>query len=311
MRILQYSFFSLLFICLSVFVLFAVAQEILMFWGVTSVQSAATTMKKANTADVCQTYLNQYSTEGIVVGYQLRFNSDTEFVTEAFCKPFNSNIKELKTHTLPPFISKIPGSSGLMYGTESSSVGLQAFENVYSFLEEEVGISVRFLQKKRFITAKNEVLISESKVTNVGQTPATSCEGFGYVCCNSVTELGDGAQITNTTNCERSCFNRCLRRPSILSFMSDPFPDLETRTVAVTAGVPVEFQYLSDVQGTAALDFGDGESATSVGTSGSAQHVYTCRQRTCEYTATLTITDGNNRTSAVSPLSTLHIIVSP
>lgn len=313
MRILQYTFFSLLFLSISVLVVFAIAQEVLLFWGTASVRSALNLIKEKPSADVCQTYLNDFSETGISVGYQIRFTSDTDFVIEAFCQPFNSNVSMIKEATLPPLVSKIPGSSGIIYEAERSGLGITVFNDVYTFIKERVGIDVSLLQKKTYISIEGKTVIAESTFDSYGQMPLAACEGFGYQCCDSVAQVGTGEQITTNTSCEKSCFSTCLKRPVILSFMSDPFPDLTTRIARVQSNVPVDFQFLSDIKetetATAVIDFGDGETETVTGVSGSTQHSYSCNTGTCQYTASITITDAKGRSSVTTPISILEMIV--
>lgn len=313
MRILQYSFYSFLFMALSVFVLFIIAQEILIFWGSSKVQSALYDLPTVELSDVCQEYLNQYSEDRISVAYQLRFLSDTEFISEATCQPFNSNATELERYTLPPFVSKIPGSSGVIWGDVRSGLGLTVFKNVYDFFQSHLKINLGLLQKEKYIFAEKEVITTSSVADTYGELPIAACEGYGYQCCDSIAEEGVGSQLLNTTNCERTCFSSCVGRPEVLSFMSDPYPDLNTREVVILPNSQVIFQYLVDPKdpGTSSivLNFGDGTEETLTDINGTAQHLYTCSTVSCIYDATLTITNTSGRKSVMTPISNLRILV--
>lgn len=313
MRILQYAFFSLIFLVVGIFILFILAQEIFIFWGGSSLQGAIYALPKSGVTGICQDYLNQYSEDKVKVGYQLRFVSDTTYISEAYCDPFNSNATEIKQTKLPPFVTKIPGSSGVIWGEAKSGIGITVFKDVYAFIQDNVGIDLSILKKQKYISAENETVVTESVFDTYGQTPIAACEGYGFQCCDSVAEEGLGEQLVNTTNCERTCFSSCARRPVILSFMSDPFPDLDLRETYISKDTTIIFQYLIDTtttqNPTVILDFGDGTQETSSGNSGSIQHAYTCETASCTYNANLAVIDSNGRTSAVTPLSGLKIVV--
>lgn len=312
MRILQYTFFASLFLLLTAFVFFMILQEILLFVGVSQVQSAIQDVKKTEVVDVCAAYLSEYG--DLDIGHQVKFVSDTEFVSEAYCKTFNSNMREIDRNTLAPFVAKIPGSSGLILNTELSTVGLTVFPKVYAFLEEKMGIPFSVFQRKRYIVIRNQDIETTTTFEAYGETPVAACESYGYVCCDSVAHIGQGEVMPGNTSCEKSCYQSCIKRPVVLSFMSDPFPDIVSRVVRLRNGDSIDFNYLTDVgqspTATAIISFGDGNSTTLEGKSGNVLHTYQCSTPYCEFTATVVVRDAAERDSVISPLSTITVQVS-
>lgn len=313
MRILKYALLSMVVVLLSFIVFFVITQEVLIFIAGNQIKSVLQSFKTAPSVQLCQPYLSQFSSNKVDVAYQIRFISDTQYVSEAICKPFNTNTQELEQHTLPQFITKIPGSSGIIWQNERSGVGIKAFDGFYNQVKTVTGIDISILQRQKFIFVEDQTIISEQMPESYGETPVAACQGYGYKCCDSIAEIGIGDQLLNTNNCEKSCFSACIRRPVVLSFMSDPFPDPQTRTVIVTPDTFVEFQYLIDdydAESTAVtINFGDGNQEEIAGATGSTQHTYTCTTKFCTYTATITANDSNQRTSVSTQLSTLKIEV--
>jgi hypothetical protein len=122
-----------------------------------------------------------------------------------------------------------------------------------------------------------------------------------------------GDQLTQVTDCPRSCFSQCLRRPVVLSFTSDPFLNPQTRVAAVGAGESVTFSYVVDVPEAElvqiVINYGDGQEQQLLETSGSSSHTYSCTQPVCTYQASLSVTQENGATAAPTPVTMITLQV--
>jgi hypothetical protein len=144
-------------------------------------------------------------------------------------------------------------------------------------------------------------------------SPATSCAGFGYTCCQPETSIGQGEQITIATDCPRTCHTSCSVRPIILSVTTQPFLDQATRTVTVPRGSEVSIGYVVDQQMledvVTTIDYGDGQQQQFLEISGFSSHTYTCPTGNCRYTVEVSATAGNGVVSADTPITKLTVIV--
>ncbi len=301
MRVLT-TFFTIL-IILAVLLVggFFVGREIILSWGVGSFKTALKSLevqsKNGGYAARCQNESGT-SVTGLTVQTQLRFTSDTEYVLEATCDQISTKPILISKHTLPPFISKVPGTSGIIWGNGRSAVELEVFHNLVNEISRVANIEVPFLQKKAIIGIDGmEITQLNDKETDLGAGPVTSCTGYGYKCCQQETQVGVGASIDGLNECPTTCFSSCSARPVVLSFNTSPFPDPRTREVASANGGMVDFAYVVDTPGASSaqvtIDFGDGTTPALMNeTTGKVTHKYTCEMPNCMYIAKITAIDN-------------------
>jgi len=230
---------------------------------------------------------------------QLRFTDSNTFAIEIICQFFPNQPVEVETLSFLPYANKISGKSGFIWDPSTIT---------------NIGIEV--LQRKSTVLLDGDrVKISQGYEELEGSMPATSCVGFGYMCCDLVTYTGEGSQLSGNQilDCSDNCFETCAPRPTVLQFSSDPTPDLTTQILTISRDTEVTFYYNVDLGKNrpvdTILDFGDGNVQSLEGGDGTAPHIYTCAQATCTYTATLTMTDSKGIQSAVTNISTLTVLV--
>lgn len=226
--------------------------------------------------------------------FQLRFTSDRDYQIEVICPSFPSSPIIQAEGSLPEFIQKSKGSSGLV-AAEYSALGLE------------------FLGRKTIVAIEDQVVRRKSFDPNWGAKPTTSCVGYGYSCCEAALSIGEGAAITGTLDCPKACFFSCRARPVILSFTSFPFVDVQSQSVSATAQEEIRFNYVID-PGKAPLksviiDFGDGQSETFTETSGTTAHRYSCNQTECHYSATVVATDEEGISSADTAVGRIKLVI--
>lgn len=277
-------------------------REALLSWGVARVRTDLVQLRKlrinpGNYARECiQRGAIPDENLSVIESYQLRFLNDTEYVTEVVCAQFKLNPQRVSENSLPMFVKKTPGSSGLFWGANSSAVELEVFG-----------------RKRTILVEDEDIFYEKPGIANLGEGPATICAGYGFECCAEETAQGVGDQLDGVTDCPRSCYDSCVSRPIVLSFSSDPFMDPQTRTAEAKSGEPVTFSYVADLAGAASpnviINFGDGTSDAATTNTGTFSHSYTCNQAVCEYVAQLVITDEQDRTSADIPVTKITLLV--
>jgi hypothetical protein len=222
----------------------------------------------------------------------------------------------IDTGELGMFMTKRPGSSGIVLGADSSLVELVAFEEEAQTIKKVLPIPPFLIERSRVVGIENMLIVSRAlgPGERLQQGPVTSCQGYGYKCCSLASEKGIGEQITGLLDCKDSCFNSCVSRPVVLSFNTNPVLDMRSRQVMISSGGGVEFSYVSDGDAAdaiqAILDFGDSTQPGAInGEDGTLSHVYTCLSSPCTYTAKLKLIDKWNIESAPSTVSTVTVIV--
>lgn len=304
MRVLRFLFLSAVLVGVGAVILGLLAREMLLVWGVSVVRSNMSSVRTI--AANPQKYSSECLQKGaqpdenlsLIDSLQLRFVSDTEFVVEVVCRQFRLDPIRVTEGTLPPFVQKTAGSSGLFWGEASSAVELNA------------------LGRKRTVLVENRKLFYDQPgIVRLGEGPTTVCAGYGFECCAAETAQGIGDQLSGVTDCPRTCFSQCVSRPVVLSFSSDPYVDLQTRVAEATAGQAVTFSYVADfadaVDPVVTIEFGDGQREQLTADTGSASHTYTCTQDVCEYPVAISITDAEGRTSAELPVTKITLRVLP
>jgi hypothetical protein len=241
---------------------------------------------------------------------QIRFTSDTKYLMEVICPGYAFDPVVLQQGELDSFVSKVPGSSGILLGTARTGLELVVFKDIQKKVSELFGREIPYIQKTRSVVLENSDFIVVQPGETLGSGPLTSCEGYGYQCCQAETQIGVGNKIEGLQSCEKTCFSSCASRPYVLSFTSNPFFNVKDRSVEIKSGESIDFSYVID-QGTSEsvqvfLDYGDGRSDQSLEKNGMLSHSYQCVDE-CEYTAQIEVTDAAGVESAWTQTS--HITV--
>ncbi len=315
MRILRYFLSGLLLVSIIGISAFFIFREVAMYWGVSTLRESVKALAQAQNQGSYQTQCHQ---EGRSIGpngviMQLRFLSDTEYVTEALCNEASTLPISVGRESLPPFVTKVQGESGFIANGSVSGIELAAFEDLGNELEQALRVSSTYITKSKILQLEEGILLETVDPTVLGNGPITSCTGYGYTCCRDEAEKGIGDRIAGLFDCEQSCYSQCVSRPLLLSFTSNPFYDIQTRTVTIPTGTTVEFIYVGDggqsdtVSGF--LEFGDGGSEPITEESGQADHTYTCATASCSYVARVLLTDKWGVDSAELPVTKINIVV--
>lgn len=319
MRILRLLISAFLFFAVISLGGFFLTRELLLFWGKSNIRNS---LKSLNLARTAGSYTAQCLDLGanIVTGeqiatYQIRFISSSEYRVEVVCEGFLYEPIVISQETLPNFVTKVPGTSGLFSSpTRQSGIDLTVFSEEIKKLTESTGFDFSLLSRHEPIIVENGVIIADVDIPlTVGSGPVTICQGYGYECCNEISHFGVGDKITGLTDCQQSCYSSCATRPVLLTFNTNPVLDPATRTVQVTSGSPVEFTFVADFGKATSisgiLDFGDGTKAPVSGLAGQTAHTYECASARCSYTAKITLEDNWGVKSADVALSKITIVV--
>lgn len=314
MRVLRYLLISSAVILLLAAVLFLVTREALLYWGVATLRQSLSQLQRSSNQS---SYSIECKRRGLSVGgqevLQLRFTSSNEYVLEALCSEGSRDPILIERQELPPFVQKVSGTSGFVWDSGKSGVELKVFAALEGQLNSLLFNHGEWITRSKSLVVDNRIVYENQEIGEPGSGPATSCVGYGYQCCQDVSHFGVGDRLIGVYDCEKTCYSACVSRPVILSFTSNPFFDIKTRTIAIKHNATVEFLYVAD-EGQASsvsalLTFGDGKSEKVSGTANAVNHKYTCDKERCEYTAQLKLTDNWDITSAETPVSTITVIV--
>ena len=309
MRIVKFLITSFLIFLVVGSATFVIGREALLWWGVSSIQSALSEVRylSKNAKD----YILQCRQKGAVDTtdaidhFQLRFVDDRNFTVEVVCTNFPLDPINVERKTLPMLVRKVPGSSGVIWG------------------EERGGVELEVLGRRRDIFVEQREVVVAAPGSNLGAAmPLTSCQGYGFQCCQSETVMGTGASYEGVSDCPKTCYSQCVARPVILSFTADPFPEGNSRFVSVMAGESVTFSYVASTpdnkKGSAPLvviQYGDGTQEEERKLNGSFSHQYTCLDGTlsspCRYIVTITAQDSKGIQSAATAVTTFTVTVNP
>jgi hypothetical protein len=297
---------------------FFIGREIIISWGVNSFKNALKSLeaqsRNGSYATRCQNETGTAVT-GLNVQTHLRFTSDTEYVLEATCDQVSTKPILISKHTLPPYISKVPGTSGILWGEGRSAVELEVFHTLVTEIARVANLDLPYLQKRVIVGIEaGEITEFAASETELGEGPVTSCTGYGFSCCQVETHIGVGESISGLNECPDTCFSSCSRRPVVLSFTTSPFTDPRTREVASANGGMVDFNYVIDTPGAASaqvtVDFGDGAPpAVMDETSGKVTHQYICDRPSCIYIAKISAVDTWQVSSYDAVLNSVKIVV--
>lgn len=227
---------------------------------------------------------------------QLRFTSDQQYQVEVMCVQRESDPIVLHQGSLPPFVEKVPGSSGLLFPYNQLA-------NSY--------IDIRVYGRNMRLQFR------DSGASTKPQTPIAVCAGWGYHCCDPITSVPSGSIVPGQVlDCPGGCFSVCKQRPLILSFRSDPQAKYETRTVNVKRNqAVVNFSVIASNPGVTGgvkrveLDYGDGTKDTFSKEQVSISHTYVCTSSVCSYAAKVVAYDADSITSPDVRTSTITVVV--
>jgi hypothetical protein len=302
MRVLKTLFFSLFWLVLIAGIGFLITREVLLQLALSQLTSDAKQLQgiARNTGvyiQDCQAKGSNPLDGSIIESIQLRFTSPNEYQIEVICSQYSIDPLIVEKQTLPYFVTKVPGTSGLTWRFEPTAVSLQLWGRTRS-----LGISEE----------KVEPGLTPAEV-GTAFAPITSCLGLGYTCCQNETTIGEGPTVSTVTDCPRTCHTSCNSRPVILSVSSQPFIDQATRTVTIPRGSEVSIGYVVDHQGlegvVTTVDYGDGQQDQFTEVSGFAPHTYQCATGGCRYAVQVSATSADGVVSADTPITKVTVIV--
>lgn len=294
---------------------FYFTREYFLYRGVENFKKQVLVLKKTNAA-VCNSkspdLLGVVNPDG-QPKFQIRFTSDTEYLLEVICPGYELQPVVVGQGMLDTYVSKVPGSSGIIIGEARTGVELVAFKNIQDTINKWFSTNLTFIEKSNRVVLENSDFIVTQPHDDLGAGPITSCQGYGYQCCQAETQIGVGNKIDGLQGCETTCYSACASRPFVLSFTSNPFFDVKDRTVQIANGESIDFSYVID-QGAsssiqALLDYGDGSSDQSLEKNATLSHSYKCTSGTCQYNAIIKVTDSAGVESAQTPASVIHVTV--
>lgn len=311
------------FLTISLFVVFLAGvgfyftREYILYRGVENFKKSVLVLQRNNPTSICA----EKSTDLLGVGpesashvVQVRFTSDTEYVSEVLCSGFSFDPYVIETRALDSFVTKDSGSAGILLSAERSGVTLTAFKDLEDEINQVFKTNWTFIGKSRTVVLENNDFVLAQPNEDLGVTPVSSCEGFGFQCCDVDAEQGVGDPLKGVTSCEQSCYSSCVRRPLVLSLNSNPFFDVTTRVVSVRAGESVDFGYVIDPGVSKNLqvivDFGDGSTEESTEATATVSHVYSCPSGSCEYIVSVRASDAMGIQSTMTAVSQLKVEVS-
>jgi hypothetical protein len=328
MRVFKIFLISLLVLAVVLAGAFFVGREVLL--GVTSsiLSAASKQLEGKKYAGRC---LERFGTEQDSFT-QLRFLDEKNFQLELVCEDFVSQPIVLETGNLAPFVKKTSLTSGLIFQEDAlpSYVEFSALgRNFSAYVEDE----------------KYHFTLGQRPDLDYSAGPASSCSAFSSTCCDLAAESGQGQQSAGATDCPKSCYQRCLARPILLSFNSRPTMQKqkvslrsgETLSLAYVFTDSVESAFVGEEEKAATqslqqqlqtllrnteshrqaallplqvtLDFGDGQTAVSANLQDTFDHVYTCMTATCYYEVQIQAVDASGVPSAENELNRITVEV--
>lgn len=317
MRILRLLFSATIFFVIIIVASFFVAREALLYWGTSQVQSSFRTLTLSRNKGQFASQCRQLGSTGIggdgIIKYQLRFLSSKDYLLEAVCNQFSFDPILIEQTSLPEFVSKVQGSSGFTLDSSSGGIEIQVFAQELEKISEVIGFDLSSLVKTVALTSEDGVSISESVTGVTSSGPVTSCNGYGYECCQEVSQVGIGSRITGLVDCEKTCYSSCASRPIVLSFNTNPIFDPKERTLYTSDEQSIDFTYVADAGNASSIagviDFGDGDKLPVSGLAGQVSHAYSCPWGGCEYYVTLTLEDNWGVESADTNIGKIKIVI--
>jgi len=304
MRIISFIFSSFFVVAVLTVIAGLIGRESLLLIGSSKIQSSLTILERLSRDNLqiarqCREKGGTNADVATVGNMQLRFTNNKDYVIEVICNQFQSDPILISKDSLPVFVHKRAGSTGIIWGTDRSAIEIETFG------------------RRKIIGVENEEIKSYSSGSvTLGESPQSTCEGYGYFCCQQETFSGVGQSFSGVSDCSRNCFSQCLPRPVVLSLNTDPFADDTKHTVTVVAGEPVTFSYVAsyDIPDktkpvSVTFDFGDGQHESFTTLSGKTSHRYDCPRGNCNFQTQLSIKGSNGIAAALTPITQLKVHV--
>lgn len=288
---------------------FILVMFVLSYTQVAIVSRAVSTAKqmarKPSHAEQC--LIGEATEEYPLSGYQVKFENDTDFVVEALCASSVKGPFEVSRHTLRFGVKKAPSFSGILFSTlgGENSEARMVFQLGYASWLLEAGSSAR-VEMKPFMGKEFNYLPGNAAAK-------ASCEGWGYKCCNPLTQVGVGVTVAEKiVSCNDSCYTTCLERPSILVFTTESDLNPSTREISLKKpNTSLIFSYsVQDIDSESLLvsiDYGDGQFATSTNQTDQFSHMYECAKDFCSFPVKLTVTDSDNLENSRTRISDITV----
>ncbi|MEK7458155.1 MAG: hypothetical protein AAB612_01560 [Patescibacteria group bacterium] len=292
-------------------VVFLISREGLLLWGQYTIQrdadrlrASAVNAKEYTTS--CENTFPGIDSGNALSGLQIRFVDDHTYQVELVCAQHEQDPILLRTVSLPMFVTRMPGSSGLFFG-----VGKPIHTTM------ELGLWGRRYR----ITVGDTAALQKStqQSTTRMQYPESNCAGWGYHCCDVVTQVPDGLPVAGVAqDCRNSCYSVCKSRPLVLSFRSDPQQKTGVQgeqTVNLTADNSIlAFAAIVSAPDAAlqkvVIDFGDGSNEEFTKDQITTTHTYTCTtSAVCSFSAKIIAFDIDGLQSPDLPTNTIKIVV--
>ena len=319
MRILKLIFSATIFFVITVAIGFFSARGVLLHFGTSKIKKSFKTLSLSRNHEFYASECRELGSVSIgsegIVRLQLRFLSSKEYILEAVCNQFSFDPILIGQDSLPNFVTKMPGSSGFILNSSGNNIKLQVFADEIEKLSKSLNIDLSVLIKTESLISNNGIdIVTDDNISNVIRSgPVTSCGGYGYECCQEISQVGVGGKITGLVDCEETCYSSCATRPIILSFNTSPIFEPRERSLTVSSGDTVEFTYVADAgEATTVggvLDFGDGKKLPVTGLAGQSSHTYSCSRSRCEYTVQLILEDNWGIESFDTNISKIKILV--
>lgn len=241
---------------------------------------------------------------GGILGYQLRFVSEIDYVIEPVCSSLGQ-AQPVKSARLMGGVRRLYGS-GIMIRIEN---GIPMVDDAWVHLRLGQAVTAVGL-----FDGLPKVVWNASALAIGGNSPAQAkCAEWGFACCVDGKEVGQLAQV-RTYDCPAHCYQACDQLPVVLFFNTDPVMNPKMRQTVVPNSRPVvTFGYqVTDDQGLGRVmvDFGDGKKADNLpDTKQDLIHEYRCDRNTCVYTARILATDINGNELVRSAINTVQVVV--
>lgn len=295
---------------------FLISREGLLLWGQYAVQREADRLRASMVSAKeyitnCADIFPDVDSGNALSGLQMRFVDNHTYRVELVCTQHEQDPIPLRTVSLPMFVRKMPGSSGLFFGVGKAvrtTMELGLWGRRYRIGAQDATANVAAPQGS-----------TQQSTTRV-QYPESSCTGWGYHCCDGVTQVPDGLPVAGVAqDCRGSCYSACKSRPLVLSFRSDPQQTAGVQggeqTVNLTAdNAELAFAAVVNAPGAAlqkvVIDFGDGSNEEFTKDQITTTHRYSCITSTvCAFTAKIVAYDIDGLASPNLPTNTIKIVV--